>query len=212
MFRIGQQLWSRHIRVVAGSAACILSLVYTWACRPGPPTGIIGGPLPKGFSDTRVESGDVLEIKVLGHDDIPNTYRVESDGTILFPYAHRVMVRGLTPPEIAERLAKKLSQGYLRDPQVLVFVKEYTSKRITIFGEVKKTGLFNYQDNLDIVAAITLAGGFTEMADRNATTITRVVNGRKHRIRVKVKDIGEGRIQNFMVRPGDVIFVPRRFF
>jgi hypothetical protein len=48
------------------------------------------------------------------------------------------------------------------------------------------------------------------VADRDSTIVTRMLDGRKHRIRVRVKSIGEGKEQNFVVRPGDVIWVPER--
>ena len=199
------------VKGVVGGLVVWAVVLSTAACRPGPTTGVLAGKPPKGYVDTRVGPGDVLEVKVLG-ERLPTSYRVEPDGTIDFPFVRLIKVTGLTPPQIARAIAKKLSNGYLRNPQVHVFVKEYKSKRITIFGQVKKAGIYPYRDNMDIVEAITLAGGFTEMADRNATTLTRIVANRKHRIRVKVKDIGEGRIQNFMLRPGDVIYVPKRFF
>ncbi len=197
-------------RSLVGSLLLFLGLVVS--CHPAPSTGVLAGKPPKGYSDTKIGPGDELKIVVLGEDGLPDLYRVEPDGTINFPYIHQVKLAGLTPPVAARLLEKRLSQGYLRNPQVHIYVKEYSWKKVTVFGEVKKPGVYAYQDDMDIIGAITAAGGFTDRADQNATTITRVVDGRKHRIRVRVQDIGEGRIQNFMLRPKDVIYVPRRLF
>jgi polysaccharide export outer membrane protein len=202
--RLGPALLAALLLFALGSALI--------GCPSGPGSGVLKGKPPKGYVDTSVGPGDVLEITLLGEEDLPTTYRVEADGTIRFPYVSQVKVQGLTPPEISEKIAKKLSQGYFRNPQVHVFVKEYKSKKITVFGQVKKPGVIPYTDNMDIIEAITAAGGFSEKADRNSTTVTRVVSGRKHRIRVPVRDIGEGKRQNFMLKPGDVIFVPERLF
>jgi len=204
----GTNLLQRSLLVILlGAMADLLP----GACHPGPSTAVLKGAPPAGYVDTKIGAGDELEIVLLG-EDLPKQYRVEPNGSITFPYVQQVKVAGLTPPEAARLLAKKLGQGYFRNPQVHVYVKEYRSKRVTVFGKVKKPGVFSYTDNMNIIAAITEAGGFTDMADQNATTITRIVDGRKHRIRVRVKDIGEGKIQNFMLRPGDVIFVPKRLF
>ncbi len=178
-------------------------------CRPATP-GVVTGDPPKGFMDSSVGPGDVFEVKVFGQDDLTGTYRVEGDGTILYPLIGKVRVKGLTPPAIAAELARRLRRGYLRNPQVTVFVKEYNSKKVTVFGQVQKPGIFLYKSNMTIIQAITTAGGFTDLADQDGTIVTRVIDGRKHRIPVKVQAIGEGRAQNFILRPGDVVFVPKR--
>ncbi len=189
-----------------------LMLILFSGCHRGPQTSVIKGEPPKGYVDTTVGPGDELEITLLGEEKLPTKFRVEADGTLHYPYVQQVKVEGLTPPEIARRLAKELSRGYFRNPQVHVLVTDYKSKRITVFGQVKKPGVITYTDNMNIIEAVTEAGGFTDRADTNSTTVTRMIDGRKHRMRVQVRDIGEGRRQNFMLRPGDVIFVPERLF
>jgi protein involved in polysaccharide export with SLBB domain len=185
----------------------VLSLLSA-ACPPVT-SGVVDGKPPPTFVDTTVGAGDVIEIRVYGEKDLTGLYRVEGDGTIVIPLIGKVKVIGKTPPVIGYRIARKLRSGYLRNPQVTVFVKEYNSKKVTVFGQVKKPGVFRYTDNMTIIQVITAAGGFTEMADQDSTIVTRFKDGRKYRIRVKVKSIGQGREQNFVVRPGDVIFVPR---
>jgi protein involved in polysaccharide export with SLBB domain len=190
----------------------ISPVFFVWvllhACLPVT-SGVVQGDAPRTVIDTSVGAGDVLEIRVYGEKDLTGLYRVEADGSIVFPHIGKVKVAGESPPVIGFRIARKLRAGYLRNPQVTVFVKEYNSKKITVFGQVKKPGTFNYTDNMTIIQAITEAGGFTDLADQDSTIVTRFKDGRKHRIRVLVKSIGEGRAQNFVVRPGDVIWVPR---
>ena len=129
---------------------------------------------------------------------------------VLYPLIGKVKVTGLTPPAIAQRLARRLRQGFLRNPQVSVFVKEYNSKKVTIFGQVRKPGIYLYKDNMTIIQAVSEAGGFTDLADQDGTIVTRTLDDRKHRIPVRVKSIGEGRAQNFVLRPGDIVWVPER--
>ncbi|MFH2009960.1 MAG: polysaccharide biosynthesis/export family protein [bacterium] len=177
---------------------------------PSVTSGVVGGDPPKGFVDTTVGPGDVLEVRVYGEKDLTGLYRIEGDGTVVLPLIGKLKVGGKTPPDIGRRIARKLRKGYLRNPQVTVFVKEYNSKKITVYGQVKKPGTLRYSDNMTIVQAISEAGGFTDLADRDSTIVTRTQDGRPHRIRVRVKSIGQGREQNFVVRPGDVIWVPER--
>lgn len=198
----------RAITVFFGLIACGLATQGAF-CRPSAP-GVVAGSPPKGFMDSTVGPGDVFEVRVLGQEGLTGSYRVEGDGTVLYPLIGKLKVEGLTPPEIAERLARRLRQGYLRDPQISVFVKEYNSKKITIFGQVRKPGIFLYRDNMTIIQAISEAGGFTELADQDGTIVTRTEDDRKHRIPVRVRSIGEGRSQNFVLRPGDIVWVPTR--
>jgi polysaccharide export outer membrane protein len=118
----------------------------------------------------------------------------------------------MAPPQVAQLLRKKLSDGYLKDPNVSVFVESYNSKKISVFGQVTKPGTFNYMNNMSIIEAITLAGGFTPIAAKNSITVTRRERGKTKRFVVPGEEIGEGRASNYLLRPGDVVFVPERLF
>jgi polysaccharide export outer membrane protein len=189
---------------------CTLLIGFAFAgCQPVT-SGVVTGEPPQGFVDTTLGPGDVFEVRVYGDKDLSGEYRVEQDGTIDYPLIGKLKVSGYNPAEIGRRVARALRQGYLRNPQVSIFVKTYNSKKITVFGQVKKPGIYSYTDHMTIIQAITEAGDFTDVADRDSTIVTRMLDGRKHRIRVRVKSIGEGKEQNFVVRPGDVIWVPER--
>ena len=113
---------------------------------------------------------------------------------------------------VAALLRERLSRGFIKEPHVSVFVNTYNSKKISVFGQVRKPGTFSYADNMSIVEAITLAGGFTPIASRNRITVTRSFKGQSKKINVPVADIGEGKAANYPVQPGDVVFVPERVF
>jgi len=167
---------------------------------------------PPGRSDTTLGVGDVFSVQVFGEKDLSNKFQVSAKGTIDYPLVGSVKVVGLTPPQIAALLRKGLANGYVKDPSVSVFVDSYNSKKISVFGQVSKPGTFNYVDNMSIIEAITLAGGFTPIASKNKITVTRVTNGKSRRLTVPVEDIGEGRASNYLLRPGDIVFVPERIF
>ena len=168
---------------------------------------------PRPEVDSSLGPDDLFEVRVFGEQELSGSYRVAHNGTIDFPLVGRVGVGGLTPPEVSELLIRRLRDGhFLVSPQVSVLVKEYNSKRISVFGQVQRPGTFPYQDSMDIVHAITLAGGFTPIADPDHTTVTRRQAGRESRRRVPVESIGRGRSANFYLQPGDTIFVPESVF
>lgn len=160
--------------------------------------------------DTTLGVGDVFEVRVFRQDDMTGTYSVSSEGTISFPLVGVVGVAGKTPAEVERELRDRLADGYLQDPQVSVLVKEYKSKKISVFGQVREPGTLTYTEGMTVVEAVAQAGGFTDMARKNAVTVTRAVGQEKTKFTVPVEDIGEGQADNFYLRPGDVVFVPRR--
>lgn len=152
--------------------------------------------------------GDVFEVRVYGEPDLTGLYRVSPAGEIQFPLIGSVRVDGRLPQDVERVIADRLKNGFLREPQISLFVKEYNSQKIFVFGEVNKAGTFPFEANMSIIQAITLAGGFTKAAWKNRTHVTRIVNGKKERLEVPVEAIGEGREKNFPLQPGDIVFVP----
>lgn len=168
---------------------------------------------PPSENDTTLGAGDVFDIRVYGEEELTNTYRVAEDGTIDYPLVGRIEVAGLEPPMVARVVAERLREGqYLVNPQVSVFVKEYNSKRISVIGAVQRPGTFPMTSGLTAVQAISLAGGFTSIASRNDTVLTRRIDGELHRFRVPAEDITEGRADDVLVQAGDIIYVPERVF
>ena len=152
-----------------------------------------------------VDEGDVLKIAVYDHNDLLTTARVAGDGTIVFPLVGRVNVAGLTAPQISREISGLLSNGYIIDPQVSVFVKEFRNKGVFyIIGEVKKPDAYAYTEGTTVIKAITVAGGFTGRAAKDRVRIIRKVNGTE-KLMEKV-DIAEP------VLPDDLIVVPESFF
>ncbi len=157
-------------------------------------------------------AGDLVEVRVFQEADLSGAYRLSPEGTVDYPLCGKVALAGMTSSGAADALTKCLAHGYLRRPQVSVLIREYNSKKIFVFGEVQKPGTFPYEENMSIVQAITLAGGFTKVASKNGAQVTRIVEGQEQKVRVAVEDIGVGREKNFSLRPGDIVFVPESFF
>ncbi|HEX4457489.1 MAG TPA: polysaccharide biosynthesis/export family protein [Polyangia bacterium] len=181
------------------------------ACVPATRT-VPEAPVALPAVDTSLGVGDSFEVRVFGEPDLTGVYRVGAEGNITFPLIGDVHVDGLDAQAAARLIASKLKQGMLRDPQVTVLVKEQTSKKIYVLGQVGKPGTFTYTPSMSVVEAITIAGGFSPLAAKNDTTLTRNESGKKTTLRVPVADIGEGRARNVYLQPGDIISVPERLF
>lgn len=185
-------------------------------------TGVVGcgesssGPYPVSKPPSPEEDalrpGDLFEVRVFGEDDLAGAYKVSPDGTINFPLIGSVKVEGLTASAVEREIQSRLADGYLRNPQVSVLIKEQGSKKFSVLGQVRSPGTFPYSAETTIVDAIAKAGGFTALAKKNSVRVTRSADGKMQRIEVAVEDIGQGRAPNFVLRPGDVVFVPERLF
>src|SRR5262245_1603563 len=107
-------------------AAPLFIALLTAACTPRysihPSTFHgVSGPSSKNF--ITCGPGDVFDVRVYGEPDLSGTYRVSDRGITRFPLINLVKVEGLTPTQLEEELRKRFDDGYLRDPQVTVFVK-----------------------------------------------------------------------------------------
>ena len=151
---------------------------------------------------------DVIEVRVYREKELSGLYRVGSDGTISYPLVGVVKVAGQTPTELTGNLTKRLQDGFIRDPQVSVFVKEFNSKKVIVLGEVNKPGTFRYEDRMTIVQAVTLAGGLKTLAAKDRLILTRVIDGAEQKFVVPFQAISKGVSKNVLLRPGDIVFVP----
>lgn len=162
--------------------------------------------------EDRIGIDDTFEVRVYGEAELTGTFRVATDGTVDYPLAGRVMVSGLRIGEVQRLLVEKLKDRYLKDPQVVVTVKDRNSQKISVLGQVAKPGQVGYYPNMTIVDAIASAGGFTGIAAKNAVSLRREAAGKIEMHVYRVADISEGRSPNVMVLPGDVLVVDERVF
>jgi protein involved in polysaccharide export with SLBB domain len=155
---------------------------------------------------------DVFDVRVVGEADLSGTYRVGADGTIDFPYVGRMEVVGLRPGQVQQQLTTRLKDGYLRNPQISVLVKEWNSRKVNVLGQVSKPGPVPYFPRMTIVDAISAAGGFTVIAAKNTVHLRRERSGKVQTRSYPVADISEGRAPNVVILPGDVLVVEERIF
>ncbi|MFO0725572.1 MAG: polysaccharide biosynthesis/export family protein [Myxococcota bacterium] len=168
--------------------------------------------LPPELQAAALGPGDIIEIKVFREPDLAGVYRVSPDGSLDFPLVGRIELLGKQADEVGEVIRARLADGYLRNPQVSVFIKEFNSQKIHVFGQVSKAGTFPYEPAMTIIQAITNAGGFGRLAQPNRVSVTRNYGDREKTFVLRVGDIGQGTAPNFELRPGDIVFVPEAIF
>ena len=177
-------------------------------------------PLPKQSTDEAeslvgnypLGTGDVIDIKVFREPELAGVYRLNSNGEISFPFIGSVRVDGKTAFELGEEIRTRLASGYLNNPQVTVFVREYHSQKVHILGQVAKAGTQGFQPGMTIIQAVATAGGFTKLASTNRVRVTRVVKGNEKKYLIPVGDIRNGNAPDFSLLPGDIVFVPEAIF
>ncbi|HXG94893.1 MAG TPA: polysaccharide biosynthesis/export family protein [Blastocatellia bacterium] len=112
--------------------------------------------------DYRIGAGDVIEVQVEDMPEISRSFRVTTAGTFLMPILGRMTAIKKTPEELAQEIADRLRGDYLKDPKVLVFIKEYTSRSFFIQGSVRSPGVFQIEGKPSLLTLITLAGGLAD--------------------------------------------------
>ena len=181
-----------------------------WACRHEVSTAL---PTEVPEEETVLGPGDVFEIRVFGEKDLTGRYQVGADGNIRFPFLGTLNVSGLEPDQVAREISDRLKNGnFLVEPNVSVFVEQSNSKRVSVLGAVAKPGIFSIIPGMTVVQAVSNAGGFTPLASKDDTVVTRRVEGKLERYRISVSEVTRGNADDFPLRSGDIVFVPERVF
>jgi polysaccharide export outer membrane protein len=199
----------RHLCVLALLAATSGTACANFGRKPPPSTPIQAVELTP---EERLGIDDVFEVRVFAEPDLSGTYRVAADGTVDYPFVGRIAIIGMRSGDVQELIAAKLKDGYLKNPQVSLMVKEWNSRKVSVIGQVQKPGSVAYFTNMTIVDAIAAAGGFTGIASKNAVTLRRESKGTVESKTCHVADISEGRAPNVVLRPGDILVVEERLF
>ena len=173
---------------------------------PPPDTTAASGAY-EGATDYRIGAQDLLEISVFGVSDLNRTARVNSNGQITLPLIGGVMAGGKTIPELEQELARKYAEGYLQKPQVTVFVKEYTSQRVTLEGAFKKPGIYPLTGKTTLLQAIAMAEGLDKLADPRGVVVFRNIDGKRMGAAFDLVAVRRGEVVDPQVYGDDVIVV-----
>ena len=167
-------------------------------------------PLQPGTMDYRIGADDLLEIQVFGVDQLTRTVRVNSRGQISLPLVGTLQMGGLTAGEAERLLVTKLAENFLQDPQVSLFIKEYTSQRVTIEGAVNKPGVYPLRGPTTLLQSLAVAGGQANLSDMTEVMLFRADReGKRSTLVYDVDRIRAGELEDPAVINDDLIVVKR---
>jgi polysaccharide biosynthesis/export protein len=165
--------------------------------HPQPPTEYLIGP------------EDILEISVWKEEGLEREVLVRPDGKLSFPLAGDVQAAGRTPEQVQTEITERIKR-YIPDPVVTVTVKAIGGNKVYVIGEVKNPGSYVIGRYVDVIQALTLAGGLTPFARENSIKVLRREGTREIVVSFEYAEVKKGRRleQNIFLRGGDVVVVP----
>jgi protein involved in polysaccharide export with SLBB domain len=164
----------------------------------------------------RLSANDLLDFRVFQEPELDGVIRVSGDGTAIFPLIGAVPVVGRTVTEATEAIKARYRDGYLVYPQVSLTVRTYAQKLFTVLGQVQKPGSYDMKgsDEITLLQAIGMAGGYTKIANPGRVTVKRLEGGGSERIiKLDAKRMARGDdSSSFYIKPGDIITVAESLF
>jgi protein involved in polysaccharide export with SLBB domain len=192
-----ENFWRRARRAqYAFGLLFVLGLGGIAGCAPVvlPPAPAASAPWPLG-------PGDKLRIIVFEQNPLGGEFVVDQDGAVSLPLIGRLHVAGLVTGEAEKLIAGRLAGNIVKNPKVNVDVLHY--RPVYVYGEVTRPGAYEFVGNPTVIDAVTLAGGYTYRAQTDGLSLIRY--GDPERRRWAATD-------TTVIGPGDVIFVPERWF
>jgi len=161
-------------------------------------------------TDYLIGPGDLLDIKILEANELNTEARVNTKNIITFPLLGEVEVGGLTSQEVEKKLKVLLTEKYMQDPHVVVSIKEYRSQRVAVLGSVKKPGSYEILGRGNLLDALAMAEGLSEIAS-SVVYVSRIdIKGNENSVAINLNELlkqGKSGL-NIPIHMGDVIYVP----
>ena len=176
-------------------------LVFDWGLALG------AGPAP--MDGYLLRPGDLLVVSVWKETDLQADVLIRPDGGISFPLAGEITAAGHTVDEVTKLLETRVRK-YVPDAVVTVSVKTVLGNRVYVIGKVNHPGDFPLSGPVDVMQALSLAGGATPFANTNGIRVLRRNGDHQIAIRFRYTDIEHGKKldQNILLQSGDTVVVP----
>ena len=160
--------------------------------------------------DYHLRSGDLIETKVYGEEDLSARVRLNENGAVDLPLLPGLSLNDLTQTQACERIRLLYMKDFLVDPLVSLTVLEYGKSKVTVLGQVRTPGvyLFPANERLNLLQAIALAGGYTRTGEPAKIILKRVQDGKENVIKVDGRAMAkEQSYKLFEIQPDDVISI-----
>jgi len=191
------------------AAAAFLALAapsaFAASALPPPDTAFRLSP---GATDYMIGPQDKLDVNVSQLPDLTKEVQVDPSGQILLPLIGQVQAAGRTPAQLSDDIATALKRKYMRDPIVVVSVKEANGEKVTIDGAVSKPGVYPLTGPTTLLQAVALAQGpDPKLANPHKVAIFRTVGGERRSAFFDLQSIRSGKAQDPAVYGNDIVVV-----
>lgn len=161
-------------------------------------------------ADYVLKPSDTIELTVFREPDLTLQATISRDGSVQLPLLNEVKVGGLTIRDAREKVRRLYNADYLVEPQITLALVTFAEQKFTIVGQIMRPGnyLIKGDENIDILQAVAMAGGFTRIANRGKVVVKRPGPSGEQTFTINTKD---NRSQ-FKVIAGDVINVGETWF
>lgn len=156
-----------------------------------------------------VEAGDLLQVSVWKEPDLQLEVLVRPDGGFSMPLIGEVRAMGKTVEALREEIAKRIG-AFVPDAVVTVAIHQLSGDKIYVLGKVSRPGEYAVNRYIDVMQALSMAGGTTTFAELNDITILRRDDDGQRAIAFNYDQVSEGKHleQNIILHSGDVVVVP----
>lgn len=164
---------------------------------------------PAALPDYGIQPGDILIISVWKEEGLQGEVMVRPDGGISFPLVGDIQAAGKSIKQLSAQVTEQLSK-YIPDPVVNIAIKMLGGNKVYVIGKVNRPGEFPVTSYVDVMQALSMAGGTNAYAALNDIKILRRVSGRQRAINFRYADVESGKNleQNIILQSGDVVVVP----
>lgn len=156
-----------------------------------------------------IHAGDILQIFVWEEPALNLEVLVQPDGRFSFPLVGAISAAGRTTEQIQQQITNRI-KNYITEPVVVVGIKQIQGNKIYVVGKVNRPGEFIMNHEINVMQALSMAGGATAFASLNSIMILRQVKDKRVAIPFRYGDVADGSKleQNITLQSGDVVVVP----
>ena len=174
-----------------------------------------GGAATNARPDYVLTANDVVHVKVYQEEDLEAKVRVSKDGSIVLALIGTVNVGGKTREQAAKQVRDLLAEKYLVNPQVSLDVVEYSKRRFTVLGQVQRPGTYDMpgDESVNLLQAISMAGGYTRLGTGRGATIQRGVGEHKKSFKMDADSMAKDKdVKIFEIEADDTITIGEKIF
>ena len=188
------------------------------ASAPAAAPAVGGASVPMGMGaangDYMLRAGDTIEMIIYREPDLTIRSRIGKDGMVQLPLLGEIKLGGLTIRNATTLIRNKYNADYLVEPQIYLNISAYNTRKFTIIGQVGRPGSYEFGggEELGLLEAIGMAGGFTRIADRGHVLIKRREGDSIKSIKVNAKKLADVGVDQCVIQSGDVINVGESWY